>query len=418
MNGCEVEIAGKDEYGTFMVAWYPGIVKGQSNDAVWIQYEGNTVEARAPFDQVRPRPPPEVFWAFKPCDRVEGFYQCAWWECFVTDVLQRGEYLIYVRELEKTVILTKPHLREYREWVIDRWVPPPPHVKDFIPQFREAVPGIMGFLDAEDIARASLVSKMWNIQFKDASTIRYSRSALASRRARRIFNRFVSWVTSYLNPHVDLEVVKVKSSMDSSDLDTLVKYALGRGVNELDITLESCYDDSFPFISLSSVCVSQILRSLSLSFSWNPWKITLPMDLQTPQLDALYLEGLCLSGADCVEPFSKLRKLSSITLLDCCLVQKDSFLHVSSATTVTLHIANFSHSRKIVISTPNLKHFGLTSECEQELASTSDMPGLEDVYFDFYGAIGKWLRVCADMKTLVLPMQILQHILKVTCLLV
>lgn len=134
-RGTKVEISIEEE--GFRGAWFPGTVikpPTKNSNKVFVEYEtllakeNESAPLREEIDlvQIRPTAPRERRRVFKLDEEVDVFYNDAWWEGVITQVLEVLEdfkYSVYFRPTREQDDFKGSDLRLHREWVNGNWVP-------------------------------------------------------------------------------------------------------------------------------------------------------------------------------------------------------------------------------------------------------------------------------------------------------
>lgn len=131
-KGAEVEVSTEEE--GFRGAWFTGKVVRtvNKNKKIFIEYH-NLIEDEKTLKplrefinvvNVRPNPPQSHDQNFNLSDLVDAYYQDAWWEGVITNVLENDRYTVYFRDSKEEIEFLKSELRIHREWVDGSWVPP------------------------------------------------------------------------------------------------------------------------------------------------------------------------------------------------------------------------------------------------------------------------------------------------------
>lgn len=128
--GTPVEISSNDD--GFVGSWYVGRVLTANGNEYSVQYETlvSDLDPNEPLletlklSQLRQVPPRETLRDFRVGDQVDAFYKAGWWEGVVTDVLGNGRFGVFFRASKEQNEFEKEHLRQHRDWVRGKWVPP------------------------------------------------------------------------------------------------------------------------------------------------------------------------------------------------------------------------------------------------------------------------------------------------------
>lgn len=216
---------------------------------------------------------------------------------------------------------------------------------------------ILSFLRTTTAVQSCILSSRWKHLWKHLSTLTFDSSHFKHLKS---FTQFVSQVLSLRDTSTTLHVLdfKRKGVLEPRVLNRILKYAFSHNVQQLGINIQS-YVEHFP--SCFGSC--QTLTSLNLSVGHinGRWGTLYPNYLNFPALTNLSLHHFtfCGSGEDDIfEPFSKFKRLNSLIIHHCKLLDAQK-LCISSATLVNLTIKfTFYIRHKIELSnTPSLSTF-------------------------------------------------------------
>jgi len=281
---------------------------------------------------------------------------------------------------------------------------------------------IMHFMNTKTAVGTSLLSKRWNNVWKCLPTLCFSRSdfkTLAS------YYQFVHHVFSHRATSVPLhrlyfEACDIIARQIFHLYTSLLHYVPHLRIFLYHQSTKKC-NYSIPFIFSSPS-----LTSLTLILSnQNTCRMKLPQSLKLPALKTLNLTNVCFTARDSTderaEPFSSCFALNSLVLVGCSLSDNAEVLIVSNSNLSRfIHVKYSEVSRyKIVLSTPNLTHFGIRSSEAYDVSSTRDLALLEEANIDITDRASRvivlrLLKMLSYVKILTLSECVLKEILSLS----
>ncbi|KAJ4843061.1 hypothetical protein Tsubulata_026639 [Turnera subulata] len=115
----------------FRGAWFTAIVVGPAGtDSLLVQYmDLVTDDGSAPLREiakiqhVRPNPPwVDLDTPFKLLDKVDAWFNEAWWEGVVSKVLDGFKYVVYFSYSCESMVIAHSQLRPHQDWVDGKWI--------------------------------------------------------------------------------------------------------------------------------------------------------------------------------------------------------------------------------------------------------------------------------------------------------
>ncbi|XP_058751059.1 F-box/FBD/LRR-repeat protein At3g26920-like [Vicia villosa] len=204
---------------------------------------------------------------------------------------------------------------------------------------------ILSFLNAKRVVQTCILSKRWKNIWKSLHVLRLSSSnfktvrGASSVEAVQNFNKFMSNILSLRDYSASLHTLDVHryAIRKPRQLKWIIKYAVSHNVQHLNIYLK-CHFQQFPPCLFSSRTLTSLKISVFRSRLYH-MRAFFPNSLNLPALTTLSLQSFTfLVGDDgCTEPFSALKKLNSL-IIDKCEVLDSQNLCISSTTLVNLTI--------------------------------------------------------------------------------
>jgi hypothetical protein len=247
---------------------------------------------------------------------------------------------------------------------------------------------ILSFLETKEALQTIILSKRWKNIPKHLTTLILKPTDFNYLHS---FDNFVSQILSLRDPSTSLHTLDLMEYyddyMEPEILKSTVEYAVSHNIQLLRISI-TCDIQQFPSCFFSSENLTSLDLDVHDSIA-NSGSLSFPNSLNLPALTTLTLRTFyfCAGDDGCAEPFSAFKKLDTLLIEDCLLLDAQ-ILCISSTTLVNLTVYydcgyTYFDSYKCKLSTPSLCNLNYTGILIQTLCR-SDLCSLKHVCIDVY----------------------------------
>ncbi|XP_042023422.1 DUF724 domain-containing protein 2-like, partial [Salvia splendens] len=126
--GEKVEVSIERDGGDcdFRGAWFPAVIVRDLGIGVYSvelkDKNGGSVEEEVECGRIRPCPPVLGDGKFGVFEKVDAFFDYAWWSGLIMKKVKMNEYIVYFEHRDSTKKMDRPELRPHLEWKDGKWV--------------------------------------------------------------------------------------------------------------------------------------------------------------------------------------------------------------------------------------------------------------------------------------------------------